>query len=144
MYHFIMPMKQADLKSVRDAGFFGVQGKYSDHYPIRIRLAKGRSLKKLSRNTNNSNSESNTCNSKGRIDRKLLTVQEHRDLFISTCKKEYVLQQQRRQPNDKTNQSYAISSQNSVDKYKQTSTWLVRSSQRLHRTSRAGKKLSSD
>lgn len=85
--HFIM--KQADLKRVRDAGFFGVQGKHSDHYPIRIRLSIGRSLKKLSRNTSNNNSESNTYNSKSRIDRKLLTVQEHRDLFISTCKKEY-------------------------------------------------------
>ena len=84
-------MKQADLKRVRDAGFFGVQGKYSDHYPVRLRLAIGRQLKKLSRNTSNSNSKSNdnTCNSKGRIDRKRLTVKAHRDLFITTCKKEY-------------------------------------------------------
>jgi hypothetical protein len=44
MDHFIL--RQTDHKRVRNAGRFGLMGKYSDHYPVCMTLAIGRSLKK--------------------------------------------------------------------------------------------------
>jgi hypothetical protein len=42
--HFIV--KQADLRRVRNAGYFGLLGQYSDHAPVRITLAINRQLKR--------------------------------------------------------------------------------------------------
>jgi hypothetical protein len=68
-------VKQADFKRVRDSGRYGLQGKNSDHHPVRLKLAIHRSLK------NNS-----AIKPKTRINRSLLKNEETESEFIDAVK----------------------------------------------------------
>jgi hypothetical protein len=71
-------VRQADFKCVRDAGRYGIQGKDSDHYPTRIKIAINCRLKKKP-----------TPTKRTRIDRRLLKQQHIASDFIDAVKSHY-------------------------------------------------------
>jgi exonuclease III len=71
-------MRQRDLKRTRDAGYYGIPSKDSDHAAVRLRLAIGRNRKRKRVDEESS--------IKTRIDRGKLKIKEVREEFIHEVK----------------------------------------------------------